>query len=595
MSNQLQIGQAMPADKNVSTGYRQIRTGLEYNRYFPKPDSRDRVIIEDGEVTETLELMKKVVWKYLSDTKKIAPVLSGKTIEETCHSIWQFLYHHIQYRLDKKGVEQLRRPARSWQEREEGIDCDCFSIFASSILTNLGIPHSFRITKYGRDVFQHVYVIVPTSSGNYIIDPVLSKANYEKPYTEKKDFPMSIDGINIAVLSGTVENDLTDVVMATDLEGIGLGDLEEKQELDALYRHLVSTRNAVAQNPEMISQVDDATAFLKMLDYAIAHWNTPNREKALEILAENENKLNLQNGISGLDDELDDEEELLGRLFKRRKKKGKRRGFFTGIKKAVKGVGKGLKKIGKAIIRFNPISIAARNGFLIALKLNFKKMASKLKWAYATQQQASKKGISEQRWKQSKEALEKVESIFADKLQGKRKALRKAILNGKAGNLSGVIEDSGELSGLGEPVTAAAAATMIATASPIIIAVMKVLKKTGLMDKSEAEDVNISQEDIKAAATKSTSQFPTEEDSFPEGSDFNRSNSNSDNNSKQGNKAVRFLKNNPMVAVGGLAAIGGIGYLLFNGKKKQTTSNSLKGAPKRSSPRKQRVKTIRLS
>lgn len=594
MSNQLQIGQAMPADKNVSTGYRSIKDGSSFSKYFPKPDSRDRVIIEDGEVSETVELMKKVVWKYLSDTKKIAPVLSSKTTQQTCHSIWQFLYHHIQYRLDKKGVEQLRRPARSWQEREEGIDCDCFSIFASSILTNLGIPHSFRITKYGRDVFQHVYVVVPTGNGNYIIDPVLSKANYEKPYTEKKDFPMSIDGINIAVLSGTVENDLTDVVMATDLEGIGLGDLEEKQELDALYRHLVSTRNAVAQDPDMISLVDDPKAFLKMLDYAIAHWNTPNRDKALEILAENENRLNLQNGISGLDDELDDEEELLGRLFKRRKK-GKRRGFFTGIKKAVKGVGKGLKKIGKAIIRFNPVSIAARNGFLIALKLNFKKMASKLKWAYATQQQASKKGISEKRWKQSKEALEKVESIFADKLQGKRKALRKAILNGKAGNLNGVIEDSGELSGLGEPVTAAGAATMIATASPIIIAVMKVLKKTGLMDKSESEDVNISQEEIKTAATKSTSQFPTEEDPFPDNSDFDSSNTRSNNNSKQGNKAVRFLKNNPMVAVGGLAALGGLGYLIFNGSKKENTSTSLKGAPKRSSPRKQRVKTIRLS
>jgi hypothetical protein len=588
MSSYLEIG-------NITTGYRPIKDGSSFNKYFPKPDSKDRVIIEDGEVTETVELMKKVVWKYLSDTKKIAPVLSGKTIEETCHSIWQFLYHHIQYRLDKKGVEQLRRPARSWQEREEGIDCDCFSIFASSILTNLSIPHSFRITKYGRDVFQHVYVIVPTSNGNCFIDPVLSTANYEKPYTEKKDFPMSIDGINIAVLSGTVESDLTDVVMATDLEGIGLGDLEEKQELDALYRHLVSTRNAVAQDPDMISLVDDPKAFLKMLDYAIAHWNTPNRDKALEILAENENRLNLQNGISGLDDELDDEEELLGRLFKRRNGKRKRRGFFTGIKKAVKGVGKGLKKIGKAIIRFNPVSIAARNGFLIALKLNFKKMGSKLKWAYATQQQASKKGISEKRWKQSKEALEKVESIFADKLQGKRKALRKAILNGKAGNLNGVIEDSGELSGLGEPVTATAAATMIATASPIIIAVMKVLKKTGLMDKSESEDVNISQEDIKAAATKSTSQFPTEEDPFPDNADFDATNTTSNNGSKQGNKAVRFLKNNPMVAVGGLAALGGLGYLIFNGNKKEKTSTSLKGAPKRSSPRKQRVKTIRLS
>lgn len=35
------------------------------------------------------------------------------------------------------GGEHLRRPARSWQERSAGVDCDCMSIFASSVLTNL--------------------------------------------------------------------------------------------------------------------------------------------------------------------------------------------------------------------------------------------------------------------------------------------------------------------------------------------------------------------------------------------------------------------------------------------------------------------------
>lgn len=575
MSSHLQIG-------NITSGYRPIKNGLEYNKYFPKPDERDRVIIEDGEVEQTVDLMKRVVWKYLDDTKQIASVLKGSTNDQTCDNIWNFLFHHIQYRLDKKGVEQLRRPARSWYERKEGIDCDCFSIFISSILTNLGIKHSFRITKYSKDVYQHVYVIVPVGNHTHIIDPVLSQANYEKPYTEKKDFSMSLDGINVAVLSGTVEQDLYDVVMATDLEGLGLGSMDEQQEMDAIYRHLIATRNTVASNPEMISLVDDPQAFLKMLDYAIEHWNTPNRDKALAILAQNEDKLNLQHGISGLEEELDDDEELLGRLFKRRKNKGSRKGFFNNIRKAVKKKGGILRKIGKALIRFNPVSIAARNGFLIAMKLNIKKIASRLKWAYATKEQARKKGISEDKWNKAKKGLEQVEKLFADKLQGKRRALKKAILNGRAGKLDGTLGDLSDIELLGEPFTAVGAATVVTSAIPIIKKVINALKKVGLFSKKESDKVEVSAEDIQSMA-KSAPQVSSESNMAPDDvTDFEMDESNyptRSTNAKPPNKAVNFIKKNPMVAVGGLAAIGGVGYLLLGGKKKK--NGNLSGTTKR--------------
>ena len=184
MSYRFEIG-------SITSGYRTIRDGSKYDKYFTKPDAQDRIIIEDGEVEDTVDLMKRVVWKYIDDTQSIATVLQGNTTKESCSNIWNFLYHHIQYKLDQRGLEQLRRPARSWADRETGIDCDCFSIFASSILTNLKIPHSFRITKYGGSHFQHVYVVIPHGSKTIVVDPVLSTFDYEKPFTEHKDFPIS--------------------------------------------------------------------------------------------------------------------------------------------------------------------------------------------------------------------------------------------------------------------------------------------------------------------------------------------------------------------------------------------------------------------
>lgn len=59
--------------KTVTCGYRSITDGSRYNPYFSPPDERDHVIINDGEVTDTVELMEKDVWEYLDDTRRIAP------------------------------------------------------------------------------------------------------------------------------------------------------------------------------------------------------------------------------------------------------------------------------------------------------------------------------------------------------------------------------------------------------------------------------------------------------------------------------------------------------------------------------------------
>ena len=563
--------------KTVTSGYRAIKDGSRYNSYFPPPDERDRVIIKDGEVTDTVELMEKVVWKYLDDTKRIAPLLKRPSTHETCQAIWEFIHNFIQYKLDQRGLEQLRRPARSWAERQTGVDCDCMSIFTSSILTNLKIPHSFRITKYSQDSWQHVYVIVPTpGSNNYcVIDAVVSEFNYEKKYTDKMDYNMNLKGINVAVLSGVSGNDHYEAVMATSLSGIGLGATTNQSDLDKLYQNLVATRNAVAQNPSLVSTVDDPQALIKMLDYAIQYWHTDKRNEALDILAKNEAQLNLQNGVNtmnGLNYDPDDLA-LSGINVK---------GFFTNVKKTVKTVG---QKVGqaakvavKAVVKFNPLSIAARGGFLLAMKLNLGKMASKLKWAYGTQQQAAAKNVSAATWQKSKDALVKVERLFADKLQGSRDALKNAILKGRAGNLSGYVEE--QMSGyLGDP----ASATVIAAAAPVIIATIKILKESGLIGKDENLDMNTLTSEVNSdpGAAEAAAEFQETEPNAiekmalttqPETSLAPATTSNDPSATPKATSGgiMNFIKTNPVPAVigGGLLAFGI--YQLVKPKKKAT-------------------------
>ena len=557
--------------KTVTSGYRAIKDGSRYNPYFPPPDERDRVIIDDGEVTDTVELMEKVVWKYLDDTKRIAPLLRRPSTHETCKAIWEFIYGYVQYKLDKRGLEQLRRPARSWAERATGVDCDCMSIFASSILTNLKIPHKFRITKYSQDSWQHVYVIVPTTGANKycVIDAVVSEFNYEKKYTDKMDYDMNLKGINVAVLSGVSGNDHYDAVMATSLSGIGLGATTNQSDLDKLYQNLVATRNAVAQNPGLVSIVDDPKALMKMLDYAIGYWYTDKRNEALEVLSKNEAQLNMSNGVSSIGGIAFDNDELAlsGVTVK---------GYFTNVKNTVKTVG---QKVGqaakvavKAVVKYNPLSIAARGGFLLAMKLNLGKMASKLKWAYGSQQQAAAKGVNAATWQKSKNALSKVESLFADKLQGSKSALQNAILKGKAGNLSGIVEDQ-MLGQLGDP----ASATVIAAAAPVIIATIKILKESGLIGPNENVDINTLTSEVTADPTAaaaaaeiqaSESAVSTEVATAPGAISTGESTSSGG--------IMNFIKTNPVPAAigGGLLALGI--YQMVKPKKKTSSLSGYK-------------------
>jgi hypothetical protein len=567
---------------DISTGFRVIKDGSEFNRFFRSPDDKDKIIIEDGEVDETVDLMKRVVWKYINDTKQIASFLKGNSLRKTCENVWDFLYNHIQYKLDKKGLEQLRRPNRSWVERKTGIDCDCFSIFVSSILTNLKIPHSFRITKYDKDVFQHVYVIVPDGEGKnyYTIDCVLGQFNYEKPFTEKKDFSMSLKGINVAVLSGIGTDNVLDLVSGLDnIEFLGADN--ETQRLQTIYVHLIKTRNMIAEKPNLISRVDYPPAFLKMLDYAIENWNTPNREKALAILAKNEDALNRLNGfngeadssdLDGLDDDFNDLEGLSGdeivKKLNSKKPVPVKKGFF-------KKIGETVKKGGKLFVRFNPITISSRGGFLMALKLDIKKMASKLKWGYATKEQASKKGITVQQWEKSKNALAKVEKMFVDKLQGKNSALKNAILKGKAGGLSGIEDDSFEGMGI-------IPAVALAASVPVITAALKIMVDSGIMKPEEANNIQ-NEVNSKVSEAEKLANDPDIQDSGTETASETTPTSTTikselppDIAPKGEEGIIGLVKKKPLLFIGGAAlGVWGISKLLKG--KKENSEKGLKG------------------
>ncbi len=175
---------------------RNIRSGEEYNHLFSKAEGSNKTIRKNADVTHTVAFIPKVVLETLHHTKALANQLKAASTYETCKAIWHFVYQHIAYKKDQEGYEQIRSPARAWHDRKTGVDCDCYSVFISSILTTLSIPHILRITKYHRDYFQHIYPVVVLQGKEIPIDCVTDGFNYEVPYSEKKDYPMDLQYLN---------------------------------------------------------------------------------------------------------------------------------------------------------------------------------------------------------------------------------------------------------------------------------------------------------------------------------------------------------------------------------------------------------------
>lgn len=164
--------------------YRKIKPATAYINLMPQSKGLESVIANDAIPERTVKRMANIVNETLWQTKKLANALRGNTIRESCKNIYDFLYNHIQYKRDEDNREQLREPMASFGHRTSGIDCDCFSIFASSLLRNMGINHVIKVISVRDDEqLQHVYVVVPKDGINlndyYTIDACLHSFNEE--------------------------------------------------------------------------------------------------------------------------------------------------------------------------------------------------------------------------------------------------------------------------------------------------------------------------------------------------------------------------------------------------------------------------------
>lgn len=260
----------------MRTGRRHIKDGRQFDHLFPVPKGNNVLIKNNALLEDTIDLMKKVTGETLEDTAALAALLKDSDDKKTCKNVWNFCFNHIQYKEDKKGVEQVRRPSRSWADRKTGVDCDCLSVFIGSILINLGIPYSIRLTRYKQPHFEHVYPIAHLEQEDIIMDAVVHGFNYEIDYSAKKDIAMNLEYLNGVedddqlinnILNDDIPMDAQAFIFEDDLQG-----LEGKAERVARREDRKAKREAegkttlkekLTKGIHVINRVNPATALLR--------------------------------------------------------------------------------------------------------------------------------------------------------------------------------------------------------------------------------------------------------------------------------------------------------------------------------------------
>lgn len=508
----------------MTSGPRDILSGTRYIKHFPGSNltREQKTVMDMGDVFDTVDEMAKIVRKTLDQTKPMAAELKGNGLEATCRKVWDFCFNYFQYKIDNKGVEELRTPARSWADRKQGIDCDDYSILAASILTNLNIPCHFRMAKYnGKDYYQHIYVVVPKAPGvdlsnkanYYVIDPVVDRFDYEAPYTAKSDKKFmktanlsGLGGLPIQVLSGVGNMQqlggisaehaakVSTLSFGNEMDGFGefkgLGNVSPTPRMLAtdflfrLKRHLINTVKKLKANPEIMPG-EKGKNFKTRLEYLLANFDNPEtRKKALDHLVALEKGLSglgtwgifkaIDDGLEAIGDGLSNATDWAGETVKKGWEGVKNAADWAGetVTKGWKGVKNAADWAWDGIKKYSPLTVGIRAAFRGVLAINFLKISERLGWGYLTDAQAREKGLDMAAFAKLKRGLQKVINTYED-FGGKPSRLKDAILKGwRRGTDNG--RQTGGLSGF-QGLGVVVATTAAVTAAPITTIVLSIL------------------------------------------------------------------------------------------------------------------------
>lgn len=268
----------------------------------------------------------------------------GSDVNRLLRDLYQCVVENVSLRYDPTGQQYIRKPSNIVVER--ACDCKSYSLFLSSILSNLGIRNVFRFVSFGPgQEIRHVYIVVPTCSHDYILDCNLKAFDKEFPYYKKTDkmaiissigqiqqksLPMSVAEVELVSEIATLQNVRKKIrlssVKRTRNEDFYIGKaIEFRQDMLTTVQSARKDRRIAKQLPYLIGAIKN--------DWQTGKYHSLTREALLE-----NRKQEWDNGTRYYDSE------IAGKFWKWVGKAFKTIGKTIGgaIWKTIKGTGKAI-------------------------------------------------------------------------------------------------------------------------------------------------------------------------------------------------------------------------------------------------------------
>lgn len=171
---------------------------------------------------DIITLLQEVLESDHDDTEAFAKLFPS-TIGGL-RMLFDFVDANFQYIEDPDFNQWVQTPSFLWYTKRG--DCKSFTVFISSILRNMGLPHKIRYVSYGGSKYTHVYPVAILKGREIPIDVVWKKQEggtfgREKHYTIKKDYPVeglyklgTTDSTDIHEYIGNVEDAIQQMELA---------------------------------------------------------------------------------------------------------------------------------------------------------------------------------------------------------------------------------------------------------------------------------------------------------------------------------------------------------------------------------------------
>ena len=210
------------------------------------------------------------------------------------------------------------------------------------------------------------------------------------------------------------------------------------------------------KNPTPLSQLVDVDHELEIMEEVMESWDDDKEETIEEAIEESKGYKNFykslqasiaeieSNAVNGVEEDepiylkkMNLSDEGFAELLEDDSIDGLGRRRRGRLKKFFKKVGNGVKKGIRAVVRYNPATIAMRSAILLILKMNAFNIAGRLIYGYLTESQARAKGMNVNEWRKLVRTKGQVEKYYK-RVGGRTEKFKRAIIKGRAAKKTGL-------------------------------------------------------------------------------------------------------------------------------------------------------------